>query len=97
MEEKLQLTHPAGKKAIRMQKVKYEPIMKAILQHLKNNGDSTHIEIWKAIVQDFKKNKIDFEGSIQWHMEWVKLDLEARKEIIKIPETIPQKYRLLLK
>lgn len=97
MEEKLQLTHPAGKKAISMQKVKYKPIMKAILRHLKNNGDSTHTEIWKAIVQDFKKNKIDFEGSIQWHMEWVKLDLEARKEIIKIPETIPQKYRLPLK
>lgn len=97
MEEKLQLKHPTGKKAIRMDKIKYDSIKKAILQHLKNNADSTHTEIWKSIEEDFKKNKTIFEGSIQWHMEWVKLDLEARKEIIKIPETIPQKYKLLKK
>jgi hypothetical protein len=42
---------------------------------------ATHKEILKTITEDFKKNKIKCDGSMEWHMEWVKLDLEARKKI----------------
>ena len=75
-----------------MSKVKYDTLKEALLNHLKRNGESTHKEIWETISEDFKKNKIKFEGSIQWHMEWVKLDLEANDIIERVPNTSPQRY-----
>ncbi|MCZ7609594.1 MAG: hypothetical protein M5U17_05455 [Ignavibacterium sp.] len=86
MELKIQLKHPLGKKAVSMDKLKYDILKKAFLNQLKKRG--------KAIAEDFKSNNIKFEGSIQWHVEWVKLDLEAKKEIFRVPKTSPQKYAI---
>lgn len=86
MGQKIQLKHPLGKKAVSMDKLKYDILNKAFLNQLKKRG--------KAIAEDFKSNKIKFEGSIQWHVEWVKLDLEAKKEILRVPKTSPQKYEI---
>jgi hypothetical protein len=94
MEQKIQLKHPAGKKAISMDKEKYNLIEKSILNFLKSKGESTHREILKTITKDFKINKIPFKGSIAWNMEWVKLDLEARKKIARIADTTPIKFKL---
>ena len=88
----IQLKHPAGKKAVSMDKGKYNTLKKALLNRLKTKGGSTHAEILQAIAEDFKKNKIKFAGSIEWHMEWVKLDLEARKEIKRISDKSPVKF-----
>ena len=81
MEQIIELKHPAGKKAVRFQKEKYDALKSPLLNCLKTKGESTHREILQAIIEDFDKNETKFEGSIEWHMEWVKLDLEARKEI----------------
>lgn len=94
MELKIQLKHPLGKKAVSMDKFKYDILKKAFLNQLKKRGKATHTEVWKAIAEDFKSNNIKFEGSIQWHVEWVKLDLEARKEIFRVTKTSPQKYAI---
>ena len=94
MEQNIQLKHPDGKKAVSMNKVKYDTLKKALLHHLKKKGESTHAEICQTVTEDFKKNKIKFEGSIPWHMEWVKLDLEASKIIERVPKTSPLKYAL---
>ncbi len=94
MVQKIQLKHPAGKKAIRMDIKKYSAIEKSVLNCLKVKGESTHSEIFKTITEDFKKEKILFEGSLEWHMEWVKLDLEARKVITRISGTSPVKFKI---
>ena len=94
MEQKIQLKHPLGKKAISMDKEKYGVIEKSLLKCLNGKTESTHKEILNAITEDFKKYKFKFEGSIEWHMEWVKLDLEARKKITRIADTIPVKFKL---
>ena len=94
MEQKIQLKHPAGKKAISMDKEKYGVMEKSLLICLKGKAEATHKEILNIITEDFKKNKIKFNGSIEWHMEWVKLDLEARKKITRIADTKPIKFRL---
>ena len=94
MEQKIQLKHPAGKKAVSMDKAKYVVLKKALMTHLKANGESTHAEILQAINKDFKKNKIKFEGSVEWNMEWVKLDLEARKEIKRVGDESPIKFAI---
>jgi hypothetical protein len=94
MNQKIQLLHPEGKKAISMNKPKYDVIKEALIDHLMKRGESTHTEIWQTVAEDFKKNDIKFEGSIQWYMEWVKLDLEAKNIIERVPSTSPQKYTL---
>jgi hypothetical protein len=94
MVHKIQLKHPMGKKAIRMAPQKYHAIENALLNCLRVNESLTHSEILKAITDDLSENKINFEGSIAWHMEWVKLDLEARKVIVKITDSFPFKYKL---
>lgn len=88
----IQLKHPAGKKAISMDKNKYDTLKKSLLNHLKAKGESTHTEILQGITRDFMKNKIKFKGSLEWHMEWVKLDLEAKKEIKRISDISPIKF-----
>jgi len=94
MIQKIELKHPAGKKAIRMDSEKYTVIEKSVLNCLKAKGESTHTDILKTLTEDFKKNKTLFEGSIEWHLEWVKLDLEARKKITRIADTSPIKFKL---
>ncbi len=94
MEQRIQLKHPAGKKAISMDKEKYVVIETSLLNCLKGKAEATHKEILNAITEDFKKKKIKFEGSIEWHMEWVKLDLEANNKITRIAGTAPIKFKL---
>jgi len=94
MDHKIQLKHPTGKKAISMDKEKYGVIEKSLLFCLKGKAEATHKEILNTITEDIKKNKIKFDGSIEWHMEWVKLDLEARKKITRMADTTPIKYKL---
>lgn len=80
MEEKIQLEHPLGKKAIRIDISKYEILKLTILKVLKNNS-LTHKELFQKVEEEFNKNNIVFDGSIEWYMESVKLDLEAKKLI----------------
>ena len=94
MDQKIQLTHPAGKKAVSIDKGKYDALKKAIMNYLNTKGESTHAEILQAINEDFKKNKTRFEGSVNWHLEWVKLDLEARKEIKRTINKSPIKFTI---
>jgi hypothetical protein len=64
MDQKIPLTHPTGKKAVSIDKGKYDVLKKAIMNYLKTKGESTHAEIFRAINEDFKKNKTRFEGSV---------------------------------
>jgi hypothetical protein len=52
------------------------------------------VELLQAINEDFKKNKTKFEGSINWHLEWVKLDLEAKNEIKRSSNKTPIKFTI---
>jgi len=92
MEQRIQLKHPSGKKAVSMDKTKYSTLKKALLNCLRTKGESTHKEILKTITEDFKKDKIKFKGSMEWYIEWVKLDLEARKEIKRLGDKSPIKF-----
>jgi hypothetical protein len=94
IKSQIQLTHPTGKKAVSIDKEKYDVLKEAIMNYLKTRGESTHAEISQAINEDFKKNRTRFEGSVDWHLEWVKLDLEARKEIKRSRNKTPIKFTI---
>ena len=51
----------------------------------------THSELAKTVQQALQGK---LEGSVNWYVEVVKLDLEARKVIERMPRTKPQSYRL---
>jgi hypothetical protein len=95
MEQKIQLSHPEGKRAISMNREKYDSIKNILLNSLKNKGELTQKEMVLIISEDFKKRNINFEGSVEWNLEWVKLDLEAKKEIKRLNSVSPIKYGMV--
>jgi len=94
MESRIQLKHPAGKKAVSMDQQKYATIEKALMNCLRAGGEVTHTEILKSLTEEFKKNNTTFEGSVEWHLEWVKLDLEARNVIKRIVDQSQIKFTI---
>jgi hypothetical protein len=92
MNEKVQLNHPQGKTPIRMSKEKYDLLKPALLKCLRAIGEVTFSETLNAIKKELKAKGQTFQGSLPWHLEWVKLDLEARKLMRRVPNTSPQRY-----
>jgi hypothetical protein len=64
------------------------------LKSLEIKGESTHSEILESVSDLFKRDKVKFEGSVEWHLEWVKLDLEARNMIKRVSDKSPIRYSL---
>lgn len=94
MEKKVLTKHPARKDGVNISKKKYYAIRKSIVKCLRKKDALTYTGLAKTVGQDLKAR---FEGSIQWYVEVVKLDLKARKIIKGIPKSKPQLYRLISK
>lgn len=95
MNDRVQLKHPQGKKAVSISKEKYNLLRPAVLKCLRTKREATQGELLSAIGKDFKTRGQTFEGSLAWYLEWVKLDLEARKLIRRVPNTSPQLYMIV--
>ena len=94
MSEKIQLLHPAGKHAVRMDIEKYKTIRAAILKCLPKKKAVTHGELLELVLEYFKNKKIKFNGSVEWYMEGVKLDLEANNLVVRFKEHGKQYFKL---
>lgn len=94
MNPRVQLRHPQGKKAVSMEKEKYDLLKTAMVKYMRTHGNVTFAKLAGGIAKDFKTHGTGFEGSLPWHLEWVKLDLEARKVIKRVPKSAPQEYSL---
>lgn len=94
MIQKVQLKHPQGKKSISMSREKYDLLKSRLLKFMRATGQATFNDMLRAIEQDFKASRTTFHGSLPWHLEWIKLDLEARKIIKRIAGASPQRYRI---
>ena len=92
MEKTILALHPdPTEQGVRIEKSKYEVVRSAIISMLTKNGSMTFAELGNAVEDRLRKN---FEGSIAWYYTTVKLDLEARKEIRRVPRTSPQVVEL---
>lgn len=84
--------HPdVAKKGVKIEKRKYDLMRNTILDVLKR-GAMPIIEL-AALVDDQLQER--FDGSVMWYYTTVKLDLEARGEIRRIPNSKPQKVEIV--
>lgn len=79
MGDKILTLHPQGLNGVRIERSKYNQVRQAIFEALQTNGSMTFKDLTKAVEQ---KLTGQFDGSISWYCTTVKLDLEARREIL---------------
>jgi hypothetical protein len=84
--------HPEGKEGVNIEKQKYDMINNAILAGIKQQGGEILFKDLSAAVEANLPGA--FDGSIGWYTTTVKLDLEARGVIERVPKHSPQKIRL---
>ncbi|MCB9244953.1 MAG: hypothetical protein H6606_00860 [Flavobacteriales bacterium] len=89
-EGRILTAHPAGKQGVRISAEKYHSIRDYIFNCLLEQPGLSYKELDARANQELK----DFEGSVSWYVVTVKLDMEARGEIERIPGSRPQRIRL---
>ena len=91
-EEKFLTLHPEeGKQGVNISRSKYEMFRQAILNAIRSQG-TISFQGLVSLVEYNLRNR--FEGSIPGYVTTVKLDLEARGEIERIPGSGEQHLRL---
>lgn len=92
MSEKIMTLHPEpGKQGANIDRNKYDRVRNAILKTLEG-GETGFQEMVRTLEAQLSAS---FEGSVGWYATTVKLDLEARGEIERVPGSKPQKLRLV--
>jgi len=93
-EEKILTLHPQGKKGTNILRRRYEVIKDFLLQKIVEHGEISYEELSDMAVAELSET---FDGKVIWYVVTVKLDLEARQIIERIPKTSPHKVRLVKK
>lgn len=90
-EDKILTLHPAGKKGTNISLAKYNQIKDAILEVMEKQEDISYEDLSDRLVAEMQDT---FEGKVVWYVVTVKLDLEARGIIERIPKTSPHRLRI---
>lgn len=91
MSEKIMTLHPQGKQGVNIDRAKYDAVRIAIVDILKGDGPLTFTRLTEQVGQAMSDT---FDGSINWYVTTVKLDLEARGIVERVPNSRPQQLRL---
>jgi hypothetical protein len=83
--------HPQGKKGVNILTSKYEPIKAFIIQKIEAHGEISYSDLNDLAIEELSPT---FDGKVAWYIVSVKLDLEAREIIERIPKTSPHKLRI---
>lgn len=90
-EKKILTLHPQGKSGVNISLEKYEQIKVFILETLAAKPDLLLDDLFDLAEQELSQT---FDGKIGWYVMSVKLDLEARGIIERVPKASPQRLRL---
>lgn len=90
-EERILTLHPKGKKGVNILKRRYNQIKDFILKIVTENTEITFEDLSDLAVKELTKT---FDGKVIWYLVTVKLDLEARDIIERIPKTSPHKIKM---
>jgi len=93
MEEKILTLHPQGKKGVNISRKKYDQVKSVLLKLIKKHGEISYADLNDLAVDELTGK---FAGSIPWYVVTVKLDLEARNIIIRIPKSSPHRLKLVV-
>jgi len=93
MEERIQTLHPqAGKQGVRISKTKYDIVCAAIVETLRAHPGMSFTDLLQAVTEKLQGS---FDGSVSWYVTTVKLDLEARHLIARVPDSRPQRLEIV--
>lgn len=92
MKDMIRTLHPEKKQGVNINKEKYEIIRKAILTTLRAQKEISFMNLSRSVE---KQVGTTFSGSVMWYVTTVKLDLEARGEIKRVPNSRPQLVKLV--
>ncbi len=91
-EKFVETIHPEPKKpGARMEKSKYDLMRNAILEKLQVHGSLTFEKLGNMLEEQLLKK---FDGPVIWYYTTVKLDLEARGVIRRVPNSEPPRIEL---
>lgn len=90
-EEKILTLHPKGLKGVNILLRRYNVIKSYIMDTLEKEKEITYQELNDRAEKDLSNT---FDGKVGWYIVSVKLDLEARGIIERIPKTSPHQIRL---
>ncbi len=91
---KFQTIHPeAGKQGTKIDVAKYEAMKAALLAVVPATGDGVRFMDLGEAVEPHLPAELFANASISWYVVTVKLDLEARGLIERVPGARPQRVR----
>jgi hypothetical protein len=91
MKDMIRTLHPEKKQGVNISKAKYEVIRKAILCTLQAEKEISFMKLSRAVEKEVNGT---FDGSVTWYVTTVKLDLEARGIVKRVPNSRPQLVKL---
>ncbi|MDX1378225.1 MAG: hypothetical protein R3307_05200 [Anaerolineales bacterium] len=91
MKDTIRTLHPEKKQGVNISREKYEIIRKAILSTLRKHKELPFMKLSQAVEKEVHGK---FDGSVMWYVTTVKLDLEARGTVKRVPNSRPQLVKL---
>lgn len=85
-ETRILTKHPKGLKGVNILQRRYELIKEFILEKIVHHKKITYQKLSALAIYELRGS---FDGKVGWYIVVVKLDLEARNIIERIPETSP--------
>jgi hypothetical protein len=94
-EQRVQLLHPdPSKDAPRIDQAKYDAVRAALLQAIPADAEGVPFdELAEQVTTLLPPESLAALGSVSWYTTAVKLDLEARGLIERVPGVQPQRVR----
>lgn len=91
MRERTMTLHPSGKRGSNITKARCAVVVQKIVENIAAAG----VLLFKDLAAQAKARLLaEFNGAINWWTTTVKLDLEARGVIERVPGSSPQQLRL---
>lgn len=92
MKDTIRTLHPQKKQGVNISREKYEIIHKAILSTLRQHKEMPFMKLSREVEKAINGK---FNGSVTWYVTTVKLDMEARGEVKRVPHSRPQLVKLV--
>lgn len=87
-------TPTPGKKSTRIRKWKYDLVRDAILRAVSEDHDGVEFRRLPELVEShLLRSELQRLGSLSWYVTTVKLDMEVKGELERVPGSRPQRLR----